>query len=155
AGFPITEGDASASLSSDLSFNSLDRIKMTNNFIACEVGTEIDAKCGSFFLNTRFKGGVGPILQHAEVDSQTQLINRDPAAPTPPGRVTPGGLLVGPTDVGDHDRNRFGFLCEVQLKAGYQITDCWRAYVGYDGLYLGHMARAGASSVVNSLNTNV
>jgi hypothetical protein len=155
AGFPITDGDASASLSSDLTFQTQDRIRLYNNYVGGQIGAEMDAKFGSFFVNTRIKGGVGTIFQHASIDSTTQVINRDPIAQTPPSRLSSGGLLVGPADVGDHDKERFGFVSEFNLKVGYLITDCIRAYVGYDGLYMGHFARAGNSSVINTLNTSV
>lgn len=155
AGFPITDGDASASLSSDLTFTTQDRIRVYNHFVGGQIGGEVDAKFGSFFINSRLKGGVGTIFQHANVDSNTRVINNDPAVTTPASRATSGGLLVGPADVGQHDKTRFGFVGEFNLKVGYQITDWLRGYVGYDGLYLGHVARAGASSVINTLNTNV
>lgn len=155
AGFPVTQGDASASLSSDLTFQTQDRIRIYNNFVGGQIGVDADVKFGSFFVYSRLKGGVGTIFQHARVDSSTQVINRDPVALQPPGRTTAGGLLVGPADVGDHDKTRFGFVGELNLKFGWQVTDWFRAYVGYDGLYMGHFARAANSSVINTLNTNV
>jgi len=154
AGFPITDGDASASLSSDLTFQTHDHVRIYNNYVGGQVGADVDVKCGSFFVYSRITTGVGPIFEHANIDSTTQLINAG-GGPTPPGRVSSGGLLAGPGDVGTQQKTRFGFVGEFNLKVGYQITDWFRAYVGYDGLYLAHFARAGASTTINSLNTNV
>src|SRR5206468_3103385 len=113
-------------------------------------------KFGSFFIYSRLKGGVGTIFQHANVASASSTTTVPPPTPgTPPTMTTAGGTLFGPGDLGDHDKTRFGFVGELNLKVGYLITNNLRAYVGYDGLYMGHMARAGTSSVINTLNTNV
>jgi hypothetical protein len=129
-----------------LNITTHDQIRVFNDFIGAQAGADVDVKFGSFFLYSRFKMGVGTIIQHADVTSSTAVSG----SPT-----VPGGNLFGPADQGNHDKSRFGFIDELNLKLGYQLTDYFRAYVGYDGLYLGHFARAGASSTVNTLNTTV
>jgi hypothetical protein len=107
------------------------------------------------YINTRLKGGVGTIFRKAQINSATQLINNDPVAIQPQTQLAGGGLLVGPADVGSQNDNRFGFLGEFNLKVGYQVSDNLRMFVGYDGLYMGHMARAGLGSTINTLSTTI
>jgi hypothetical protein len=155
AGIPPTQADATASLSRDLTFTTVDRVRIWNNFVGPQVGFDMDAKFASFFINARLKGAVGPVFQTGKVSSSTTVVNNDVGRPSPAGLASAGGLLSGPGDAGEHNRTRYGFVPEVNLKVGYQVLNGLRIYAGYDGIYLGHMARAGVSTTTNSLTTTV
>jgi hypothetical protein len=153
--FPPIDGDTSASLSQDLSFRTVDRIHLNNDYFAAQIGADIDAKFGSFYINCRAKYAFGVVAQSADVTSLTRVVNNDPASTAPQTNLYAGGLLAGPNDIGHHSRTRFAAIPEVTVKFGYQVTEWLRAFIAYDALYLSHMARAGNSSVVDSLNTTV
>lgn len=154
-GLAPTSGDTSASLSQDLTFLTRDRTRVYNNFYGGQIGLDIDAKFGSFFINARLKAAFGNMHQVAQVDSRTTAINNDPQRPSPPSYGINGGLLASPADNGRHTRDVFAFLPEGNFKFGYQFADCLRGYIGYDVLSIGHTARAGNTTVINTLNTTV
>ena len=153
-GLPPTNTDATASLSRDLSFSSTDQTKLWNNFYGAQVGLDLDAKFGSFFIYARGKIAIGNDHQTAEVNSNTTITNNDPGR-SPPSSTSPGGLLAGPLDNGRHSRDVVAYVPEATVNFGYQITDWLRGFVGYNGLYLQGFARAGESNTTNTLNTNV
>jgi hypothetical protein len=157
AGLAPTLADETFSLSDNLTFATNDRIRVRNQFYGAQVGADLDAKFGAFFVYTRVKLAVGTMHQTADVLSTTRVVNNDTRGfvISPPGLLTPGGLLASPADVGRRTRDAFGFVPELNLKVGYQVTSWLRAYAGYDALVMTNAARAGTSSVVNTLNTQV
>lgn len=145
---------ASDTLSRNLTFSTVDQVRVWNNFVGAQIGFDSEVHFGSMFLAGRLKLAVGPNFQSANTSGTAVLINNDSERPLPASRVTTGGLLVGPTDQGDHDRTRYSFIPELNLKLGCQIAPWARVTVGYDGLYLGHMARSGLSSTTNTLTVS-
>ena len=120
------------------SFQSLDRIETRNNFVAPQIGGNLEAKCYGFFLDADIKVAIGPNFQDiASTGTATSF--------TPGGgsRTTLGGLLTGPDDLETKHRTRVSVVPEVNLKLGYELTSWWRVYFGYDGLYMQHFARPG------------
>ena len=83
------------------------------------------------------------------------IVNNDPLRMSPPSSSTAGGLLAGPNDNGRHTREVVSIIPEVDVKVGYQFTDWLRGYVGYSGIYLNNVARAGDNNAVNTQNTTV
>ena len=79
-------------------------------------------------------------------------INGGTVYTAPDGTVTgySGGLLALDTNIGDYSQNVFVVIPEFGLQASYQFTCCLRAFLGYDFLYWGQVARAG-----NEINLNV
>jgi hypothetical protein len=155
AGFPDTTGTVVDPLSQNVSFNTTNKVRAWNQFYGAQTGLEIDMKFGSFFLDVRGTLGLGDMHQVADVGGATTIMNNDPAHPSPASSVIPGGLLAGPTDLGQHSRDRFSYLPEVNAKVGCQLTSWFRVWVGYDGLLIGHAAGASQSTVTNSLNTSI
>ena len=153
-GIPQTTADLTASLSRDLSFNSTDHIRVQNHFYGGQIGADIDSKFGSFYVYARGKVAIGDMHQAIDINSQTTIVNND-LPRSPPSTATGGGLLTGPNDNGRHTRNSFAVIPEVEAKLGYQFTDWLRGYVGYNGILLGDAQRAGGSSGVSTLNTNI
>jgi hypothetical protein len=163
ATFPIVIGEGTESLSNDVTYSTSDRIRAYNHFYGVQVGADMDAKFGSWFTYLRLKLAAGPNFQTAQVDSLTNINNNNVPLPVanattvtvPPTRTAFGGLLAGPADYGRHTRTRFSVLPELNLKVGYQFTSWLRGYVGYDGLFLTNVARAGNLSSISTINTNV
>jgi hypothetical protein len=59
------------------------------------------------------------------------------------GAMAPTGLLVNGLNFGRFSRNEFAVLPELGVKVGYQITDCIRATLGYNLMWLSNVARPG------------
>jgi hypothetical protein len=156
AGSLETPGSLAAdTLSQNLTFNTTNRVRALNQFFGAQTGLDIDMKFGSFFLDVRGTLGLGDMHQVADIVGTTTLVNNDPAHPTPASTFSAGGLLSGPTDNGQHSRDRFAYVPEVNAKLGCEVTSWLRCWVGYDGLVIGHAASAPGSTVTNTLNTTV
>lgn len=156
ADFPVTAGDASGALSSDLSYSTTDTIRTYNHFYGGQVGVDMEFLWNRFFLDARGKIAVGAMHQVVNIDSRTLTINNDAARPnSPPSGVALGGLLTSPLDSGRHTRDRISFVPEANLKIGYQVTSWLRGYVGYDFISFSQVVRPGAQSGISTLNTNV
>ncbi len=142
-------------LSRSIAFSSVDRIRIWNNFIGAQIGFDVESYIGNLYLYGRLKAAVGPNIQYAQLSGVTNVINNDAARPTPTGRLGSGGLLVGGGDPDNSTTTKFSFIPEVNFKLGYRVGDNFRVTVGYDGIYMGNMARAGLGSTNNNLSTTV
>jgi hypothetical protein len=90
------------------------------------------------FVGLRASVTLGGNQQITDVEGRTVI--------TPPGgppQAFPGGLLALPSNIGHSERTMFAVMPQVGLRAGVQLTDYVRAYVGYDYLYLSNVLRAG------------
>jgi hypothetical protein len=155
AGFPVTTGDATASLSQDLTFSTVDSVRVRNHFFGAQAGLDLDFKFGSFFLDVRGKLALGDMHQQVQVSGVAQVVNNDPARPTPASSLSSGGLFSGPLDQGTHSRDRFSYVPEVNARFGCQVTSWLRAYFGYDGLLIGHAGRAADATTTNTLSNTI
>jgi len=152
----ITQGIVDvSSLPTSVTVTFRDNTRIWNHFYGAQLGIDADAKFGSFFLYARAKLAIGVQHQVASVNSFTDVINNDPARTSIPSLTSSGGLLAAPGQNGTHRRDRIAFIPEANIRLGYQLTTWLRASIGYDGLYMNHTARVGASTTVNNLTTTV
>jgi len=63
--------------------------------------------------------------------------------PGQPVQTFEGGLLALASNSGHFSRHPFAVAQETTLNVGYQLTDHFKAYVGYTFLYLSHVIRPG------------
>jgi hypothetical protein len=126
-----------------------DNSRAKNTFWGGQIGAEIDACLNRLFFSAVEKVGVGVVHQSVSVDGNTATTVSTFGSSTPQ-IVTPGGLLVGPGEVGNHSRYRVGFVSDTNLKIGYKITDCFRVHVGYDVLTMTNVVRAGSVGGLSS-----
>jgi hypothetical protein len=54
-----------------------------------------------------------------------------------------GGLLAQGTNIGNFEEDTFSAMPELGLRVNYEISDRWRATVGYSLIYWSQVARAG------------
>jgi hypothetical protein len=132
------------------SFTSFDRLRAENRILAPQIGAEMEGTCYGFFLNARAKVGVGANFQEFEATGF-----RTSTTPTGGTLSTPGGLFSGPTNQGETDRTRIAVIPEAGVKFGYQFGAAFRAYVGYDALYMQHVLRPGAQVSFTDIQTNL
>jgi hypothetical protein len=130
------------SFPSDLIFTSVDSIRTRNQFYGAQVGLDLDMYCGRFFIDLSAKTGVGVMHESVSVTAISTVPNVDhPVA---------GGLFSSPFDQGTHNRNRIAFVPELNVKVGYQICPCVRAYLGYDFLWLSTVLRPGEQTGISA-----
>jgi hypothetical protein len=120
----------------------------------------------SFFTRNQFNGGqigldgqwnfwrrwfIGATVKVA-LGNVHQTININ--GNTTGAAAAPFGVLALPSNIGAFSRDRFGVLPASTLKLGYTFNDHWRAWVGYDFLYLNSVVRAG-DQIDLALNHNL
>jgi Putative beta barrel porin-7 (BBP7) len=147
--------------------NSLNSITTYNNFYGAQVGADFNVNIGRFFVDTRGTLGLGVMNQQVNINGSNGASLTTTTTPTTvvgtatPGTPTtttqsitqPGGLFAGPSDLGNHGRNRLAFLPELTVKVGYDVTDWFRLFVGFDTLYVSNVVRP--SLVTGQSSTNV
>jgi hypothetical protein len=60
-----------------------------------------------------------------------------------------GALLASTTNIGTYTANRFAVVPEIGIKLGYDVTDRFRVFVGYDFLYMSSVVRPGEQIDLN------
>jgi hypothetical protein len=153
-GFPNPElngvgAPLGTNLPTDLNYTTADAIRTRNQFYGGQVGLNLDMCLGRFLVDVRTLLGLGVMHETVEILGSTTTTS---VIDSQPGTVTsgPGGLLSSPLDQGTHSRNRIAFVPEINVKVGYQILPCLRAYVGYDFLYLSNVVRPGQQTTITS-----
>ncbi|MFQ3649580.1 MAG: BBP7 family outer membrane beta-barrel protein [Gemmataceae bacterium] len=166
-GFPLTQTipgqgeipaqvtEIAGNVSQNLTFTSIDSIIVRNNFVGPQIGFDAETQIGALIFYGRIKFAVGPNFQSSSTSGLTSVVNNDAQRPLPASITYAGGQLTGAEPTGPTERTRYSFIPELNLKLGYQVAPWARLTVGYDGLYLGHMARSGLSIVNNTINTTV
>jgi hypothetical protein len=134
------------SLPETVNFTTFDLIRTRNHFYGGQVGVDMDAEVGHFFLKARGKVALGAM--HEVVDIESRAINTD-------GTLVSGGLFGAPTDNGEHHRNRVCVVPEINVKLGYAVTHNLRAFVGYDFLYISDVVRPGDQVSLSTTNTTI
>jgi hypothetical protein len=116
-----------------------DQFGTKNRFYAMQIGLQGEKRWDDFFVGGFAKFAIG-------TNHETVIINGTTAF-TPPGGPTSlqtGGILALPTNIGRFHHDQFAVLPEFNIRAGYQVTDALRVYLGYNVLYLSDVARPGA-----------
>lgn len=130
-----------------------DQITVQNHFFGPQVGVAFDwGFCKYLFLSGWGKVAAGDNRQEFSLSGST----------TSNGVTTPGGLLVSSADNGRTvRRDRFAIASELNINCGIDLFSRFRAYAGYDILFINRIARAGdqfatvpttATVIVNGVN---
>jgi len=132
-----------------------DAVHVRNNFYGTQVGGDIDLNLSRFFFNVRGKVALGVNHEAVNVGSTTTTSTFQTPGAVPTVVPLPGGLLFSRFDVGNHNRNVFECVPELNVKAGFQCTNWLRIFAGYDLLYMTDVVRAGTVSTVSTFTTTV
>jgi hypothetical protein len=115
-----------------------DRFQTSNDFYGVNLGGAYERWAGRCFFGVRAGVALGVSHQVVTINGSTTI--------TPPGglpTVYPGGLLAQPSNIGTYTQDDFAVVPEVGLRAGLQVTERVRAFVGYNFIYWSSVARAG------------
>lgn len=115
-----------------------DRFTTSNSFNGGMVGLSGEKQRGRWFVGGRASVALG-------VNSQTIDINGSTVITTPGAgsTTTAGGLLAQPSNIGHYTRSAFAVVPELGVRAGVQVTEHARVFVGYNFLYMSNVVRAG------------
>jgi hypothetical protein len=116
---------------------STDRFRTQNNFHGGVLGLSGERRFNRVFIGAKASIAFGANTEVVDISGTTAI-----APPVGPVAVLPVGLLAQPTNIGRHSQAVFAVLPEIGLRAGVQLTDYVRAYMGYNLMYLSNVARA-------------
>ena len=114
-----------------------DNFRARNDFYGSELGLRTQIYRGRWSMEILTKIAMGNNHQTITIDGTTAI--------TPLGGSTTlynAGILAGETNGGVFQRDQFTVIPQLGLELGYQVNCHLRAYIGYDILYWGAVARA-------------
>jgi hypothetical protein len=131
----------------------IDSFATRNFFYGPQFGLRDEWCWGRWKLDVTGKIALG--VSHETVDINGNTFATAPVLTngTPTSAATSnmtGGLLALGSNIGHQSHNRFAAIPELGVNVSYQITDHWRAVVGYTFLYDSNVVRPG-----DQINTNV
>jgi hypothetical protein len=107
-----------------------------NRFYGGEVGARGEYRWNKVFADVLGKVALGSTHEVVDINGTTVI--------TPPGGPAStfhGGLLAQPSNIGHFHRDQFAVVPEVGINVGYQVTNHFRAFVGYTFLYWSNVVR--------------
>ena len=128
---------------------SLDQFFSTSRFNGLLLASLNEWNYDRLFMQANVKIAIGTnrndvnIQGHTFIDQVDQFrINRE------------GGVLTGPSNIGQHTENEFSVIPQGSLMFGYQITQQVRIFAGYSFMYWTNVVRAAdhINTTVNSSN---
>lgn len=135
----LTESLQIQSSSSDLLLltqsDSIDQFDTANQFYGGQIGGRVNTEFGRWTVGLTAKLAVGETYQTINVSGITRQ-----SAPT---NTFAGGFFALPSNIGRRTVNHLSAIPELNLRAGYQVTNCLRAFVGYDVMWWTEVARPG------------
>ena len=114
-----------------------DEFRTKNDFYGGQIGTVMGYTRGPWSADLRGTVAVGNTTQTVTVDGGQV---RGPLA-NGGGVCGEGGLLALPTNIGTRSRNEFSVVPEIGINLGYQVTDHWKTFIGYNFLYWSNVVR--------------
>lgn len=126
----------------------LDTFRTHNQFYGGQTGVRTEYALGNASLGLIGKVGLGTMAQRVErggASTFTRLATGSSSLPQ--------GYFSGPTNSGVRRQNTFCVIPEIEVKAGYNLTNWMRATVGYDYLFVSSVARA-ANQLDNRLSAS-
>jgi hypothetical protein len=110
-----------------------------NNFYGGQIGTIVDYRRNKLSAELRATVAIGTTEERVDINgAQTRFLQ-----PSGGVLVLPGGLLALPSNIGSYRHDSFSVVPEVGLNVGYQMTDHFKAFVGYNFLYWSNVVRPG------------
>jgi hypothetical protein len=100
-----------------------DRFSTENEFHGAQIGLRGQMMRGCWSLDALGKVAMGVTRQQVIIEGSNTV--------TPPGLQSEGGLLAQPTNIGEYQRDRFGFIPELTLNLRYHATPNCSFHVGY------------------------
>jgi hypothetical protein len=134
----LFERELLTGLDPQANFDIFDRFETRNQFNGVDLGWRYRRTRGYWSFDSLLRMAVG-------VTNQTVMINGGTTI-TEPGQASEsfvGGLRAQRTNIGTYDQDQFTVIPELNLNLGYQLTDHFRAMVGYTFIYWSNVVRPG------------
>jgi hypothetical protein len=128
-GFPTLPGPAVMSL--------VDNFQTQNQFFGAQIGAKVGWRWCRWTADIISKLALGSMEEVVNI-SGVKTANFGTFAAT-----APGGIFTQPTNIGKRTHDEFAVIPELQLQLGYEITQHFRVFVGYNFLYASNVVRPG------------
>lgn len=115
-----------------------DRFATANTFNGGELGVRAELWRGPLTLELLARCAAGNVTRRVHITGDTTI-----TVPATAPAISPGGLLALGSNTGVSMSNHIGFIPELGVTAGFQITRNFRATVGYSALWWTNIVRAG------------
>jgi hypothetical protein len=115
-----------------------DSFDTRNEFHGGQLGVMLERRRQRWAMSVLAKLALGQMHQQLSVNGSTSV--------TVPGGATAtnqGGFLALGSNIRDESRNEFAILPELGVNLHCQITDLWRASIGYNFMYVSNVIRPG------------
>jgi hypothetical protein len=124
-----------------------DRFRTRNYFNGATLGLAAGTVSGRCTFDVRGQLSFGKVCREVDISGHTTIASTGTAPVT-----YPGGLLTQSSNIGMHRSSDWTVIPELELNAGYRITDRFKVRLGYSFIYLTKFARAGdqIDTTVNS-----
>jgi len=119
-------------------FLTSDAFRTRNDFHGGQLGARATVARGSWTLETTGKLALGNMRQATSI--RGSLVTNDFNNLGDP-QTFPAGYFALPTNIGDHDRDRFAVVPEASVQLGWQPCCGIRLFAGYTILYASSVAR--------------
>lgn len=130
--------EAGLLLPAGLQQNSSESFKVNNDFYGAMFGLNTEWTRGRWSLGLNSRVSLGNTHRQLEISgAQTITV---PGAAT--GQFT-GGLLARQTNIGNYTDDKFTVVPEVNFNVGYQFTNHFKMYMGYNFIYWPNVWRVG------------
>ncbi len=130
-----------------------DGFQAQNHFYGSQLGGRLEWTLGPLTIGALGKVALGDNQELVRVVGTSSLTTPGGAAlpiggtavafPVASTTTVPGGVLAQSSNIGDHFRNQFAVVPEVDLQVSYQITNWLEVHVGYSFLYWSSVVRPG------------
>ena len=114
-----------------------DYFLVRNKFYGGQVGGQIGWRSERLSLDGTGKLGLGTTQEFFFINGLTTVNSAGTVS------TNPGGLLAQPSNMGRHFHSSFAVVPELGLTAGYQLSQQFKATMGYNLLYWSKVARPG------------
>jgi hypothetical protein len=114
-----------------------DTFNTANQFHGLQIGLAGEYRIGDFYLDGAVKTAFGVTFANLNTEGHTTSMLGTIAT------TTGGGFLTGPSNLGQWNYSRFCAVPEATFRIGYQLTEHWRTFVGYNVIYMTQVARPG------------
>ncbi len=122
-------------------FGTNDSFATSNTFTGADLGLTSILTYGRLTLQSTTRISLGDNYQVANINGSSTVtdISTNPATVT----NSSGGILTSGSNIGNYNRTRFTAIPQLSTEVGYQVTDHFKATLGYDYIYWMNVARAG------------
>jgi hypothetical protein len=127
-----------------LAFVMHDNFQTRNQIYAGQIGAQVEATYGCFFVNVIGKAAIGLDHETVNIEGDTRIVTPSPFPFAPPILpVNAGGFFAQKTNSGRQSHDEFVFVPELRIQAGVNLGEHVRVFAGYEILYLSNVARPG------------